>query len=245
MFFLKKHTFASSGIFQDFTDYHCHLLPGVDDGVQTLEDTLYILSEYERLGIREVWLTPHIMEDIPNTTEALRTRFDELTATYTGSIHLHLAAENMLDPLFEERLQHNDLLPLGTEGDHLLVETSYYNPPIDLYGLLERIKQKGYHPVLAHPERYRYMQQADYRKLHAMGVKLQCNLPSFAGMYGKEARQKAQWILREWGTPPFMGTDLHSARQLTALLNARIEKRMLNILTQRNRNISHKQKATT
>ena len=65
------------------------------------------------------------MEDIPNRTEDLKERFMELNAAYQGNIILHLAAENMLDNLFEERLAKNDLLPLGNEGKHLLVETSY------------------------------------------------------------------------------------------------------------------------
>ena len=141
--FSKKQTLAESGFFKGFTDWHCHILPGVDDGVQTMDEALAILAEYERLGIEEVWLTPHIMEDIPNTTAHLRHRFAELQAAYTGNVALHLAAENMLDPLFEQRLAAGDLLPLGPDGNRLLVETSYFNPPVDLYGMLERIKSAG------------------------------------------------------------------------------------------------------
>lgn len=115
-----------------FTDYHSHILPGVDDGVQTMDESLEILRLYEEQGIKSVWLTPHIMEDIPNTTAHLRDRFAELQAAYTGGVQLHLAAENMLDNLFEERLGKNDLLPLGENGDHLLVETSYFSPPMGL-----------------------------------------------------------------------------------------------------------------
>ena len=102
--FRKKQTLEESGFFRGFTDWHCHILPGVDDGVQTMEEALQILAEYERLGIKEVWLTPHIMEDIPNTTQHLRERFKELQATYQGNVVLNLASENMLDRLFEERL---------------------------------------------------------------------------------------------------------------------------------------------
>ena len=127
--FRKQVSLKDSDIFRGFTDWHCHLLPGVDDGVQTMQESLQVLSLYEELGISEVWLTPHIMEDIPNRTEDLKERFMELNAAYQGNIILHLAAENMLDNLFEERLAKNDLLPLGNEGKHLLVETSYFNPP--------------------------------------------------------------------------------------------------------------------
>ena len=117
--FRKRVSLQDSGIFSGFTDWHSHILPGVDDGVRTMGESLEILRLYEELGVRSVWLTPHIMEDIPNTTAHLRERFAELQASYSGSVELHLAAENMLDGLFEERLEKNDLLPLGENGDHL------------------------------------------------------------------------------------------------------------------------------
>lgn len=126
----------------------------MDDGVQTMDEALEILRLYEELGIKSVWLTPHIMEDMPNTTAHLREQFAELQAAYTGNVQMHLAAEDMLDNLFEERLESNDLLPLGKNGDHLLVDTSFLSPPMGLENILHRIKAKGYHSVLAHPERY-------------------------------------------------------------------------------------------
>ena len=82
MMFNKKTTVLDSGMLSGFTDYHCHLLPGVDDGVKELRETLQLLSLWEEHGVKEIWLTPHIMEDIPNTTAALRQRFDDLSAAY-------------------------------------------------------------------------------------------------------------------------------------------------------------------
>lgn len=219
--FSKKQTLAESGFFKGFTDWHCHILPGVDDGVQTMDEALAILAEYERLGIAEAWLTPHIMEDIPNTTAHLRKRFAELQSAYTGSVALHLAAENMLDPLFEQRLAADDLLPLGPDGNRLLVETSYFNPPVDLYGMLERIKSAGYYPVLAHPERYLYMSSADYRKLKAAGIEFQLNLPSLTALYGKTAQKKAE-ALHNHGLYDYTATDLHSIRQLKTIISKTI-----------------------
>lgn len=219
--FSKKQTLAESGFFKGFTDWHCHILPGVDDGVQTMDEALTILAEYERLGIAEVWLTPHIMEDIPNTTAHLRKRFAELQAAYTGSVALHLAAENMLDPLFEQRLAAGDLLPLGPDGNRLLVETSYFNPPIDLYGMLERIKSAGYHPVLAHPERYLYMSPADYRKLKASGIEFQLNLPSLTGLYGKTVLDKARFLINH-NLYSYFATDLHGLKTLYQITKGKI-----------------------
>lgn len=214
--FRKKQTLEESGFFRGFTDWHSHILPGVDDGVQTMEEALQILAEYERLGVKEVWLTPHIMEDIPNTTEKLRDRFTELRTAYQGSVMLHLASENMLDNLFEERLEKNDLLPIGKDGKHLLVETSYFNPPMGLSNILLRIKAKGYYPILAHPERYMYMSETDYKRLNSMNVKFQLNQFSLLGLYGKEVLKRAK-ILQKQGLYGYIGTDLH---QINILRNA-------------------------
>ena len=173
-----------------------------------MEESLQILSSYEHHGIKEVWLTPHIMEDIPNSTAQLRTRYSELKTAYSGPIILHLASENMLDNLFEERLQQGDLLPIGDDGRQLLVETSYFNPPYGLHDILKRIKSKGYFPVLAHPERYIYLGTKDYQQLKQLGVAFQLNLPSLAGAYGTAAKRKARWLL-EKGYYQYIGTDTH------------------------------------
>ena len=77
-FFNTKKKLVNTGIFKGATDWHSHILPDVDDGIQTMEDSLAVLAYYEKIGIREVWLTPHIMEDIPNMVEDLRERFQEL-----------------------------------------------------------------------------------------------------------------------------------------------------------------------
>lgn len=218
--FQKKQTLAESGILRGMTDYHSHLLPGVDDGVQTVEESLAILRLYEQLGIREVWFTPHIMEDIPNTTAGLRTRFEQFKKCYTGNIRLHLAAEYMLDNLFKERLAHRDLLPIGEEGNHLLVETSYFNPPMDLYGMMEKIKSAGFIPVLAHPERYTYMGGKEYHRLKEAGVMFQSNLPSLVGGYGSPVKKKVE-ELHSKAMINLYGTDTHTFSSFNRIISFR------------------------
>ena len=237
-FFNKKHTIAASGILQGAVDHHSHILPGVDDGVETMDEALRILATYETLGIKELWLTPHIMEDIPNSPAKLQARFAELKAAYTGDIQLHLAAEYMIDNHLRKLLQNchfepqgeislinncpscvrgasnavaegdPPLLPIGTTGKHILVETSYYNAPMRMNDTLQQIKSLGYFPLLAHPERYMYLSNADYTKLHSQGVKFQLNLASLAGGYGKVVKKKAEWLLTN-GLYSVAGSDLH------------------------------------
>lgn len=309
--FSKKRTIAQSGILAGCTDHHSHILPGVDDGVESMDEALRILAAYEAAGVKELWLTPHIMEDIPNTPEKLQVRFAELTARYMGSITLHLAAEYMIDnhlrsllmnchsvtnncPSFErgtsnatsiaegvketttklrpasegrrqeqsevtegsstnnnspsfnegqrggalhgKRAQETalchfepkgeisttkeELLPIGTKGNHLLVETSYFNPPMRLHETLRQIKSLGYHPLLAHPERYMYMDEEEYIRLHQEGVKFQLNLPSICGGYGNTVKKRAQWLLKK-GLYDVIGSDTHCEEGVEYLLAAK------------------------
>ncbi len=197
-----------SGLMEGFTDWHSHILPGVDDGIRTLEESLEVLDAYEKMGVRRVWFTPHIMEDFPNETSFLQKRFAELCLEYDGHIELNLAAENMLDALFEDRLEKKDFLPLGKDGKHLLVETSYFSPPMNFDDLIDDIQFSGYRPVLAHPERYRYMDEEDYKKLRNRGVLMQVNMMSLVGMYGNTARKKAMWLLKN-RMIDLTGSDLH------------------------------------
>lgn len=202
-----------SSLLTNFTDHHSHILPGVDDGVKKMETSLKVLERYEQLGIAEVWCTPHVMEDIPNTTAGLQARFAELCEAYQGPIKLHLAAEYMMDALFEERLEQDDLMKLGNEGNQVLVETSYFTPPMDMDAILRRIKQKGLYPMLAHPERYVYMNKERYKELKNNGIRFQLNLSSVAGAYGAEAKDKSNWILKQ-NFYNIVGSDLHSSRNI-------------------------------
>lgn len=212
----QKTSISDSGVLKGFCDCHTHLLPGVDDGVATIEQSLEVLAYMESQGVSEVWCTPHVMDDIPNPTELLLRKFEELKTAYKGNIKLNLAAEYMLDSEFEKRLAEGDLLKMW--DDVVLVETSTNIPPYNLLNLLENIMSKGYRPMLAHPERYRYMDVADYRHLREIGVYYQLNLPSVVGYYGETAANKALRLLKE-GSYYAVGSDCHKYSSILSQFN--------------------------
>lgn len=224
-FFTKKPaSLGDSGMMKGLTDWHSHVLPGVDDGIKTLEQSLEVLGHFEAMGVDTLWLTPHIMEDYPNTTDKLRECFEELNEAWKGNLKLRLAAENMLDPLFEERLAARDVLPIGDNGDHLLVETSYFSPPMGFDGLIDSIMKAGYYPLLAHPERYTYMDEGDYNRLHEKGVRMQLNYVSLVGGYGETARKKTIWLLKN-GYIDVVGSDIHRLKSNQTLIAERPSKK--------------------
>ena len=93
--FSKKTKLTDSDLFNGLTDWHSHILPGVDDGFKDMKDSLDAINKFEKLGISRLWLTPHVMEDYPNTPEFLKSRFEELKQAYNGTVELRLASENM------------------------------------------------------------------------------------------------------------------------------------------------------
>ena len=201
-----KHRLVKSGILHGKTDIHCHVLPGVDDGSPDMPHSLDLLDYMEHdLGFTAAWLTPHVMQGNGNTAARLREPFDELKAEYEGSMQLHLASEYMMDGGFDERLT-TDALLLGK--NHLLVETSYMNGPNNLYDILLSVWHRDLKPLIAHPERYMYMSEADYHDLKGHGYEFQLNLLSLSGYYGERPAIVAEKLLEE-GLYDNVGTDLH------------------------------------
>lgn len=218
-FLNKKTSLRSNGLLQGFKDHHSHILFGVDDGVKTLEGALEVLSYAESEGVSQMWCTPHIMEDINTPTSLLQERFAQLKESYNGNISLHLAAEYMLDNEFQKRLNSGDILTI--DGEMVLVETSVTIPPCNFIEVLHDIMSKGYRPILAHPERSRFLTMTDYEKLDSFGVYFQLNLPSIVGYYGETAQKKAVQILKN-GWYYVAGSDCHRLQSYESQVNREV-----------------------
>ena len=201
-------------------DLHSHLIPGIDDGSQSMEESLSLLKGMEILGYEKVITTPHIMADaykntpeiIGNGLHALR----EAAKTEGIQIEIEAGAEYYLDDGFETLLEKGDILTI--KGEYLLFETSYFAKPMQIEEMIFAISSSGYKPLMAHPERYRYVKDLlkEYSRFKELGVLFQVNLNSFGGHYGRDAKQKADFLRKE-GMIDFLGSDVHHAKQVSTL----------------------------
>jgi tyrosine-protein phosphatase YwqE len=212
-------------------DMHSHLLPGLDDGAETLAHSLDLLRELRALGFTKLVMTPHIMGDFyKNTPEGIRVALATLqtAAAEAGlaDVVLECAAEYYLDEWLGRKLDDGtELLTFGGERRYLLLETSYLNEPLNLSGTIFDLQAAGYQPVLAHPERYvylysRFSEIERLRREH--GVLMQLNLNSLAGYYSPAARQVAEKLI-DGGLVDFVGTDTHHLRHTAALASKTIK----------------------
>ena len=205
-------------------DMHSHLLPGVDDGIQDLDEALVCLQQLADWGIRHLVTTPHISQDFyPNTSAHLRESGQQIQAlitTHELPLTFTVAAEYLTDELFDERLQQDDLLSFGAER-FVLIETGWAALPRQLPNWLFQMQVKGYRPILAHPERYQYFRgkTGHLAGLKEQGCSLQLNLMSLVGRYGNDARHMARTLIRE-KLVDFVSSDLHRARDLDLLQKA-------------------------
>lgn len=208
----KRFSIRESGLLKGFCDYHSHILPGVDDGVQSLEESIEILDKCETLGVKKVHLTPHIMEDLPgNTPENLLERFKQLRAAYQGDLELALTGEYMLDFTFWKRLKWGRI---GNADREILVEFPLAGMVGDWEYRLDRILGSEHDIVLAHPERHPFLTLSDFQRLRAKGILLQLNLFALVGIYGSRIRDNADILLKN-GFYDYIGTDTHSYESFT------------------------------
>ncbi len=224
MLIFKKKNYSSPDYSLLGTDLHSHLLPGIDDGAPDMETSLSLIRGLRELGFDKLITTPHVIGDMyPNTPEIIRERLLAVQAGLTetgGSADLQAAAEYFLDDQMAAHVQESKPL-LTLSGKYLLCEFSMLSPTMGLKEMIFQLHMQGYQVVLAHPERYVYleMNKAYFHELKDIGCLFQLNLLSLGSYYGKTVQSLAQYLVKK-KYYDFAATDLHNARHLELLQDA-------------------------
>jgi protein-tyrosine phosphatase len=204
-----------------FVDMHSHLIPNIDDGSKSLDESVELVQKLKTLGYKKLITSPHIIGDLyKNTPEIILSGLTELKKRLAAdniNIEIEAAAEYYLDEWFIEKLNNGEkLMTFG--NNYVLFETSFMNEPAHLHQAIFLMRTLGYTPVLAHPERYVYLYQnfSEFKKIYDMDVLFQMNLNSLAGYYSKAAKQFAEKLIDN-NMVDFVGTDCHGVRHLNVL----------------------------
>ena len=219
-----------------YTDMHCHLLPLVDDGSKSLEESLDVMEVMKEVGFEEIRLTPHYQYPrFPNKEDDIEERyknFCEEVERNKGERSLPLlkgvTGEYRIDDGFHEHIERGRLLTYrfadpkrGSAKGLLLLELSLHQPVMGFEEVIFERQMEGYDIILAHPERYPYFNVHSDRleQMKEQGVYFQANILSLDGFYGEEARKKAfDYIENGW--IEFLGTDMHNVMYAQALRHA-------------------------
>jgi protein-tyrosine phosphatase len=233
LFFRKKeNTSVDLGWLQ--TDMHSHLIPGIDDGSPDLKTSLELVKGFANLGYRKIITTPHILWDVyPNTRDIILDKYTGLKNAVIEAgidIQIEVAAEYYIDEHFYGLLKNKTpLLTLG--GNMVLVEFSMLSAPFDLQDMLFEMQLQNYQPVIAHPERYSYLNRKRevFDELRNSGCLFQLNLLSLQGYYGNAVKELAEYLLKK-DYYDFAGSDLHHERHMAGLQKLKTANWMRNLM---------------
>lgn len=211
------------------TDMHSHLIPGIDDGSQSIEDSMEMIKELYNAGFRKLITTPHVMSDFyRNTPEIILHGLEQLREAVKkeeglSGLTIEAAAEYYLDEGLQEKIENHEILTFGK--NYLLFEISYINFPDNLDSVIFLMQTNQYRPVLAHPERYPfwYKDFEKYKKLKDNGVLFQINVNSLTGYYSLGAKKIAEKLIDN-NMVDFIGTDTHGDKHIEALKHCMTEK---------------------
>lgn len=213
---------------------HSHLIPGIDDGSPDMATSLKLIKGLADLGYSKLVTTPHIMWDMyPNSRETILQKLEflrEAVNTAGIPVEIHAAAEYFLDEHVAKLLKNNEPL-LTISGNMVLTEFSLAWKPHGIKDILFDMQMQGYQPVIAHPERYIYLQHNKefYEELKDIGCLFQLNMLALSGHYGKSVQELAHYLLKN-NFYDLIGTDLHHTGHLEALHNPALAQQVQKII---------------
>lgn len=214
-------------------DVHSHFIPGIDDGAETMDDSVALIREFYNLGYKKVITTPHILADgYPNTPEIILSGLEKVRVALKNEnipIRIEAAAEYYVDFDFGRKIDEEKLLTFGK--NYLLFEVSYLNPPDNLEQIIFKLLTSGYKPVLAHPERYNFWHNKfeKYEQLKEKGLLFQLNINSLTGYYSRETKNVAELMI-EKNMIDFLGSDCHHSRHVNVIKTGAVYEKALHKL---------------
>ncbi len=202
------------------TDMHSHLIPGIDDGSNSLEESIDMLLKFKNLGYKKIITTPHIKTGVFDNSSDLilsgaKLVQDEIKKRNID-IEFEAAAEYFYDFSFIEKIEKNDVLTFS--NNHVLVEYSFNQAPMGENEMFFALQMKQYNPILAHFERYPYYHGSTRKaeELRNKGIKIQVNLLSLFGHYGPQIQKQAALLIKERQVD-LLGSDCHRIEHLQFL----------------------------
>jgi len=194
-------------------DMHSHLIPGLDDGVKSVEESLHLIRKFKELGYRKLITTPHILVDFyKNKPENIHNGLNIIKeAVYKEGIDIEIdaAAEYMLDDGFQDKLNAKQLLPINNK--YILIELPVFNETPQLLNVIFDLQIDGYEVILAHAERYIYWFKDlnKFQLLKDRNVYFQLNAVSLAGFYPNPVKNLAEKLI-DLNMIDFLGSDMHN-----------------------------------
>ena len=223
LFKKKKEVLEPFDLSRFKVDIHSHLIPGIDDGSQTMDQTIAMLAKFQSLGYKKVITTPHVMSDsFPNTSENILAGLEDVRSEIKKvglTIEIEAAAEYYFDETFVAKIKAKDLLTFG--DNYVLLEFAFHSPPQYIDQMFFELQSRGYRPVVAHFERYMYYLGKIDRAIEwrQKGINIQININSLSGHYGPDIKKQAERLI-DAGEFDFIGTDCHRIEHLILLENS-------------------------
>ena len=197
------------------TDCHCHILPFLDDGATCMQESVLLAKYQVKWGFTKAVCTSHRVGKYPNVPDDVIRTCDMLQEELVKQhipLELIPSMEYRLIPeTWPETLEKGYLLPW--EGNHILIELPIHKASrignIVPEDEIKRLLDMGYQPVLAHPERYLYLDMERYHSFKDAGALFQRNIGSLEGLYGEAVSVRTEALIAE-GMYDMQGTDLHN-----------------------------------
>lgn len=199
-------------------DIHNHILPGLDDGAATVEQSLMLIANAAANGINHIIATPHLDETYKNKSSIVYARvrgMNEQLIEHNIPVTLYAGMEILLN----ESILDNNLLTLANSGKYLLIELPINHFPPYLLDVLYKLQLKGLIPIIAHPEKNPFLMKnkEKVREIVARGALLQITAGSVLGKNGRKIKAFSKMLLKGQ-LVHFIASDAHSLRHRPFLL---------------------------